>query len=69
MPISELQRLIKYHINTRATTVLYIYQLEDSTQHFKTKPLQFINSLVRSRHDGGLYNYLISKNLIVDMSS
>lgn len=31
MPITELQKLIKYHINTRATTVLYIYQLEDST--------------------------------------
>ncbi|CAD8081384.1 unnamed protein product [Paramecium primaurelia] len=69
LPIKDVAKLIKYHINTRATTVIYFYQLEDSTKYFQTKPIQFINSIVRSRHDGGLYNYLISKNLIVDMDA
>ena len=46
-----------------------MYQLDDSKKFYKTKPLDFINGIVKSRHKGGLYDYLVSKKLVTDMDA
>lgn len=31
--------------------------------------MDFINSIIKSRHEGGLYNYLLDKKYIVDLDA
>lgn len=38
-------------------------------KNYLTKPIEFLDSYISSKHKGGLYNYLITQKLITDMAS
>ena len=70
-PMNEnsLGSVVKYHVNSHSKSLLFAYQLDDSETHYRTKPIEFIDSMVKSRHEDGLYSYLLSQNLAVDIDA
>lgn len=61
--------VVKYHINGHAKTLLFAYQLEDVEQYYEVKPMEFIDAVVKSKHQDGLYSFLIEKGLAVDIDA
>ena len=61
--------IVKYHINSYQKTLLFGYQMSDTEMHYQTKPMEFIDQLVNSKHEGGLYSYLVSKGLAINVDS
>ena len=43
--------------------------MDDGKKYFRTKPIEFINNIVKSRHEGGLSDYLVSRKLAIDMDA
>jgi insulysin len=71
LPIEEksLGSVIKYKLGGNSKRVLFTYQLEGNLKHYRSKPLEFINSLVKSRHKEGLYQHLTSSGLALDVDA
>lgn len=71
LPIEEnnLGSVIKYKLGGNSKRILFTYQLEGNLKHYRSKPLEFINSLVKSRHKEGLYHHLTSSGLALDVDA
>ncbi|CAD8201249.1 unnamed protein product [Paramecium pentaurelia] len=66
-PIQYGTQLIQYKSNSDVKRVYMTHQLSDVQQQYKTKAIELINNLIQSSK--GVKEYLIQKNLIIDMSS
>ncbi|CAD8119922.1 unnamed protein product [Paramecium sonneborni] len=66
-PIQYGTQLIQYRSKSDVKKITITHQLSDVQQQYKTKSIEFINNLIQQKK--GIKEYLIQKNLIIDMSS
>jgi insulysin len=62
IPKENLGSILKFKTLLKGTRIILLFQLPESHDaYYSTKPMKIINSLIRSRHENGLVNYLRSK--------